>query len=165
MEYFPISDTLIKKEAFLLFLCTLIESEAFFLLNSSMQVDGVCAVLSPDKNLSYEFFFLKCMIIFSKNIATMPDVSCLLYQRLYVNGTNSSIKYLVKKHLLKSKCLSRSEIEPNIFDENMYIYVLCKVYLIFKLRYVATLAYESQDRNNAHLYVMFLHITSFDLTL
>lgn len=38
------------------------------------------------------------------------------------------------------------------------------MYLILKLRYVTTLAYESQDRNNTHLCVMFLHITSFDLT-
>lgn len=39
------------------------------------------------------------------------------------------------------------------------------MYLILKLRYVATLAYESQDRNNTHLCVMCLHITSFDLIL
>lgn len=65
-----------------------------------MHVDGVSAVLSPGKNLSYILycdvawhFLLKCVIILLKNIATTPDVSCILYQRLYVNRNRNQFKH------------------------------------------------------------------------
>lgn len=134
----------------------------FFLLNSSMQVDGVCAVSSHDKNIS--FILLR----------RVPDVSCTNAstwhgtlsegQQILIQGSrtwwrNSCFHFNTCRAGRSNRTINFPLIEQKkyTFDENMYI---CTMYLILKLRHVATFAYEyshvSQDRNNTHLHVVLL---------